>query len=72
MTGDNDSPDEVTQEVSQDLLKQLLAAHEKKKAYSRKYMQGKRSEDKDGINEYKRQWYRNKKKLEKQEDAATI
>jgi len=61
MDPDSDSPKEPFPDVAQELMKQLLAAHEKKKAYSRKYMQGRRSENKEAINEYKRQLYKKKK-----------
>jgi|APGre2960657404_1045060.scaffolds.fasta_scaffold06623_1 hypothetical protein len=58
--------------VQENLLKQLLVAYEKKKAYARKYMQSKRNENKETVNEYKRQLYQKKKELEKQKKAVEI
>jgi hypothetical protein len=65
----SDSPNSISND---ELIKQLLVAYEKKKAYARKYMQSKRSEDKESVNEYKRKLYQKKKELEKKNKEVKI
>jgi hypothetical protein len=59
--GDPNPQDEKEEEPSQEYIKRLMIAHEKKKAFTREYMRKYRAEHKEEVNAYKRSLYNRKK-----------
>lgn len=47
--------------ATQEYIKRLMLAHEKKKAFTREYMRQYRSEHREEVNAYKRTLYQRKK-----------